>query len=449
MMGLAHAGLGVADANGNLICPDEATVTGGEDWQPDNYGRLQGWEGFVSPFSALRLHGPALFLERQDMSANPLYDLMSYCASTDDLHNLNAWLSPHNWQRELRALQSFGHRLAGETTFSRRRSPDLGARAHAAAALLLVTGIVNSHGGYIADVAPTTSAVAASPGSQVSVRAFNASGAQLASSAASLEAGDVHPGELPSAGFAATVPARAARIDLVSGGTVLDSRGRPIHAPTVAFAGPSGGSLVGRSGSVLVRWAARDASHQQLLATIDYSRNAGRVWQTIAAGVPGTSVTLPASLLAASRDARLRISVSDGFNDTVALSRIFRSAGAPPQAYITAPIASERLASSATVTLQGGAVADSGSQLTGGALSWYDGGRLLGHGASVSVRGLAPGAHALELRARDASARIGRATVRVLVSAVAPQVLSLNTSARVSRHARTVRIGLTVSLRAC
>ena len=450
MLGLAHAGLGTIDANGKYTCPDTAAVTGGEDWQPDNYGRLQGWEGYVGSVLASSLHESVRFYEREDTDANPLYDLMSYCAGTDDLHNLNAWLSPHNWQRELRALQSFGNRLAGQTTFSQRQAAD--PTAHAGAGLLEVTGIVNSHGGYISDVAPTTAPVTATTAA-VTVRAYNSAGGLIATSSADVEPGDAHAGELPSAHFNATVPAGASRVELVSGGQVLDARSRPAHPPLVRVMSPAAGSLIGQAGTVRIRWAATkalhgaatDGPHQPLLTSIDYSRDGGRSWRTVVEGVTGSAVTVPSGLLAASQHARLRVRVSDGFNESVSVSRVFRSAGAPPQSYIDMPVAGEQLVSSATLSLQGGAVDDSGSQLTGGSLSWYDGRRLIGHGASQNVDGLTPGAHTIALRARDRGGRTGSSTVRVLVTAVAPQVLSLRAPITVSRHAPYVRIGIAVS----
>ncbi len=444
-MGLAHAGLGVANASGQFVCPDSVVVTGGEQWSPDNYGRLQGWEGFwQSSLGLLRAIHP-LFLEREDTDANPLYDLMSYCASTDDANNLNAWLSPHNWQREFSALQSFGHRLAGLTTFARRHRADSTSHA-AAASLLLVSGVLDSAGGYISDVQPTSTPIAGVGDDAIVVRAYASSGALITTSHVAIDSGDRHSGEIPVSLVTATVPAGADRIELVSNGRVVDVRSRPVHAPVVKVLAPAARSFVGAGGTVVIRWAASDQTRTPLSASVDYSRNGGRTWLSIVESVPTTqAVTLPSALLAGSRDARVRVRISDGFNQTTAISPIFRAAGAPPAVHLDTPIAGESVYSSSTITFAGGAIDDTGAELTGRSLAWYDGRTLLGRGAAVTVDGLAPGRHAVRLVARDSSGRTAIARVTLTVGVLAPQVLSLSVPSSVSRHSRTVRIVISVS----
>ena len=418
MMGLAHAG--------NTGC---ANTAGDEAWDPDNLGRLQGWTADW-PVGRSALFGARTTLgEREDTDASKLYDLMSYCANTNDA---DSWLSPRNWQRELGALEAFGNRLAAATTSL--------ARAASASNLLAVTGVVTPGAGRITSVQPTTAPTHGAAGSVAVVRALDAAGRVITETPAADASGDSHREPLDVHVVSATVPAATARVELVAGGRVLDQHLRSPHRPVVRVLSPRAGALVGRRGSIRLSWSQRDADRDPTRTALDYSRDGGRTWTELADDLGRSSISLSPSFLAGSRRARIRVRVNDGFNETAVESAVFRAAGRPPSVHIDQAVGGRAVASSATVALQGGAVDDSGAILAGRALTWYDGRRAWEHGESVAIDGLSPGRHTIRLVARDRSGRTSSARLSLHVTAIAPEPLTLRAPSHVSRRARAVRI---------
>ena len=91
------------------------------------------------------------------------------------------------------------------------------------------------------------------------------------------------------------------------------------------------------------------------------------------------------------------------------------------------------------MTLRGRAVADTGKPLSGRALRWYAGRRLLGTGATLSAADLPAGTIRLRLLARDAQGHRARVSERIHVGRVAPQVLEA-AAAPVTRGARSATL---------
>ncbi|MBA2357110.1 MAG: hypothetical protein H0V84_01610 [Actinobacteria bacterium] len=223
----------------------------------------------------------------------------------------------------------------------------------------------------------------------------------------------------------------------------LAERRRSGAAPRVKVATPV---RVGSRPSVTVRWTATDADGGRLLATIEYSANSGRSWKTVSVGPSRGNTTLPSRFFTASRRARVRIRVSDGFNETVAVTGPFRSLGAPPEARILAPRPGTRVTAGALLVLEGVAFDDAGRRLSGGRLRWLDGRRVLGRGDRLNAPVLTPGRRRIVLEATDALGRRSRSTVTVRVAAVKPLFRVLEAPARLSRRARRVslRVAATV-----
>ena len=85
---------------------------------------------------------------------------------------------------------------------------------------------------------------------------------------------------------------------------------------------------------MVVRWRATNPDHQNLTASVDYSRDDGRSWKTVFIGPNTGHASLPGSYLEGSRSARVRVRVNDGFNESVAVSSRFTVLDAPPQVTI-------------------------------------------------------------------------------------------------------------------
>jgi hypothetical protein len=189
-----------------------------------------------------------------------------------------------------------------------------------------------------------------------------------------------------------------------------------------------------------VRWSARDADGDPLTATVDYSSDGGRHWAVVAGPLTGNSASVPSGALSASRNARLRVRVSDGFDVTTVISGRLRSRGAPPVVQIiNAPRRGHVLATT-TLLFEGSAFDDAARPLTGRHLKWYLGRRLIGTGDRVTTRSLPPGRTVVRLVATDTQGRSAQATLPLRVSAVAARFLLFDAPLLVSRRARSIRI---------
>jgi hypothetical protein len=232
-------------------------------------------------------------------------------------------------------------------------------------------------------------------------------------------------------------PSGTAQLVLRRGTETATRRQRSRFPPTISLLSPRRGTV--RGARVTVRWRASDRDRDPLTAEVDYSPNGGRSWNPVSIGPSRGRVVISTRLLKASRRARLRVRVDDGFDDATAVSGPLVVPGAPPQVLIQAPVRSQRIRASAPLYLQGLATGDQGLSLRPRALRWFDGPRALGSGRSVSVTGLAAGRHTIRLEARE-GARIGTASVRIVIRAVQPAFLVLAFPARISSRARTVRL---------
>jgi hypothetical protein len=224
-----------------------------------------------------------------------------------------------------------------------------------------------------------------------------------------------------------------------SNGTVVATRARPKHAPRVRILAPRAGARVGRQGSVLVRWTATNPEHLKLKASVDYTRDGGRTWRTVFIGPNRGHASLPAFYFVASKHARVRVRVNDGFNESVAVSATFTALGAPPIVSITTPGAQTRLAGDARLVLEGTAFDQLLQSLPGHSLRWYAGRFLIGRGSVLTAPPLPQGRNRIRLVATD-SAGSASASVIVNVTRVSLPYLRLKIPSRVSPHARTLTL---------
>jgi hypothetical protein len=146
--------------------------------------------------------------------------------------------------------------------------------------------------------------------------------------------------------------------------------GRPIeqdHAsrtpPTVALLTPRRGARL-RGRVATLRWRSIDPDGDALEVTVRYSADDGRRWHTIYTGPDHGSVALPISLMSASKHARVRLYVSDGFDEGIATSPPFVVGGRPPVVSITIPYRGVRVAAGGALNLAGLAYHDTGTPLT-------------------------------------------------------------------------------------
>jgi virginiamycin B lyase len=376
-----------------------------------------------------------------------IYDPMSYCA--DNNPEDNTWISAHNWDQ-----------VAGEWIFFLKRAAQSSVRqamaAVAAGPAVQVTGVTAGTRTFITQIEPAglsgARAAAAPPSSPVHAVVRNAAGTVVGDTPLTVTTGHLDSGttgtpSTPVIYFNGTVPAAgAAELQIVRSGAVVAMRARSQHVPAVTLLAPRSGTI-GRARTVTVRWRASDADHDALTRSVDFSPDGGRHWHTVfTAQNSRQTVALPSRYFTGSRNARVRIRVSDGFNEATAVSRRLRAIGSPPSVEITAPLARQSFPSDATVLLSGTAFDDSFHLLTGRRLRWFAGRRALGRGQSVTARDLPPGRVTIRLVARDAHGRSSTSTVRIRVLAATPFFTTLRAPASVKPAARRVTLTLATNI---
>jgi uncharacterized delta-60 repeat protein len=196
-------------------------------------------------------------------------------------------------------------------------------------------------------------------------------------------------------------------------GKKLATRVRSPHAPTVKILSPRRGTKLGKRSTVTLRWRARDRDRDVLQVTVDYSANGGKTWQRLFVGKDRGRLTVPRGLLSASSAARLRVIADDGFNRGRATTPKLVSLGAPPSARILSLRNKQRLKAGMPIVLEGQAIDDAGTVLSGRSLRWYvnQAKKPAGYGARITLAGRKAGKLTIRFVAVD---RRKRATTRVV-----------------------------------
>ncbi len=330
------------------------------------------------------------------------------------------------------------------------------------AAVTTGAGVTGSASASIAEVFPQVGAPLPNGTSSDSftLTALGANGQTIASVPMKATSGHVDPGadndgRASTAGQAVTmlsanVPAAAVdSLKLSTDGQVVAVRTRPAKQPRVTVTAPRRGQRVGAARTVQLRWRATDPEHLPLVAYVDYSRDGGHSWRTIYSGPNHGGVALPSFYFTASSHARVRVRISDGWNQPSAESPTFAAAGAPPQVAILSRFAKRmRFAADAHLSLSGQAVDQALRSLTGRRLTWYDGALRIGTGTSIMAGPLPAGVNHIHLVARDPQGRTSSASVTLHVTALRLPFLKLSVPARAGRRARSVTLTVTSQLAA-
>ena len=395
-LGLQHADAVVGGCGGN------------GDGKPDAVGHLRS--------VGTDLSGSPPYRVIADTVLTPAWDLMSYCniTSGDPRH----WISELNWDRLLGAPTPF-------------RSA---ARAVARGGLTVAAAVDPAGAVRIFSVGSTPSAGAGSPSPYTLVG--HAADGTIVGSAPMRQASASDPGAVATVLEGAVAGRGIARVEIVAGGAVVAARDRSAHPPTAAFLSPRKGARV--SGPLTVRWRASDADADRLRFTLGYSAD-GRTFHDVAGGPAGGRVRIPAAMLAASKRARLRLRVSDGFAETAVASPPFAIAPRRPAVTILQPLPDGRFAGGSLVFLSGGATDYRGHRLVGARLRWLARGKTLGFGEQLTAA-IPAGAREIRLVASDAAGRTGSASVRIRAPASMPFFTRLTAPPTLSRRARRMTL---------
>lgn len=249
-------------------------------------------------------------------------------------------------------------------------------------------------------------------------------------------------GERPGLLLEGTLPLMpsGASVAVTGSGQTVATRSRSVHAPAARLVSPRAGSRVGQGPTTLVRWTQHDADGDHLTATLNYSVDGGRHWKVVADGLTATAARISSRLLSASRAARLRLDVSDGFNVTSVTSGPLLAIGAPPVVRILSVGLGGRIRPNTPLLLQGQAFDDAGNPLTGGHLKWFADRRRIGTGAQLTAPSLPPGTQRVRLVATDAHGRSSHAQLTVRILAAKPVFLVAHAPSKVSAIAHRIRM---------
>jgi hypothetical protein len=432
LLGRPHAGKGpdVTDCGGD-----------GEEWPPDNKGMLQSI-GLTTLAGTGLNGGQFAVLASPPLTTKQWFDFMSYCADTSDnpanpiltttapRSLSDAWISLRNWNK---ILGHFKYTKAVPVPVRAARGP--------AVPSLNVTASVGAGGTKIRTVEPIRSGPQPASSSEYRLVGLDAAGTPVAQ-VAMIESPAHVDGSPPELALTGVIPsANVAGVAIVRQGATLVTRARSANPPTVSVPrAPSFGK------AATLRWRASDADKDPLLATVEYSADAGRTFTGIFIGPSRGVARVARRSLPRSSNARLRVTVNDGFRTATATSNRFRSPGAAPDVRILSPLKSIRQPNDAPLALSGQAFDDRSRALRGGRLRWSIGRRTLGKGERISPARLSAGRQRLVLTARDRFGRVGRDSVSVNLTEARPLFLTLTAPASAKRRARSLRLRLASSV---
>jgi hypothetical protein len=410
-----HHGLGRPHASPCGGGGDNGQVA--ESWPPDQQGLIQGVGLDVRPRSG-GSDGPYRIIA-PGLAGQPAqwYDFMSYCASTADN---DAWVSTHGW-RDLVQMLSRGASHGFITPSA--VAPAAGAQPLTALApLTATTPTLTIHGWLhdsgrveIASIRPRQGRPATFPASPFHLVVRDEAGQVRSDTPMWVEQGHIDGVGALTFLWHEVPAADAASVEITHNGVSVTQRVRSPNAPQVTILSPAPGEQVDRTGDFIVRWQASDADGDPLMATVDYTVDEGQSFRTLFLGPNANEAAIPSEDLTGSPRARIRVRISDGFNQTAALSEAFSVVAAPPRVVIESPTDGQQIMQHAVLVLNGEASDDALQPVAEDRLCWFAGATPLGCGARQSVTSLEPGQHELRLVAQDSQGTSASASVTVEV----------------------------------
>ncbi len=141
--------------------------------------------------------------------------------------------------------------------------------------------------------------------------------------------------------------------------------------PTVNVLIPNGGEL-GSGGWLIVAWEASDDDDDTLNYLVEYSVDAGVIWETVAPAWPAMSIVLDVIDLPDLDQVRIQVAANDRFYTAWDRSNaVFTMNDNPSTANIRAPESDKFYGSGQQIVLQGSATDREDGTLKSDNLTWY------------------------------------------------------------------------------
>jgi hypothetical protein len=201
---------------------------------------------------------------------------------------------------------------------------------------------------------------------------------------------------------------------------VIASRAVSPNPPTVQILSPNGPAIPGPGPDLTVDWTGSDADGDPLVYTLLYSTDGGVEWEPIDAGLTVTEVSLPLASLRGGNAARFRVLASDGVHTAsddqdIPLSIPNRN----PTVGILSPADGAIFPSDQAIILECEAHDLEDGPLPDASIEWSsDSAPSLGQGAKVTVSGLSPGVHVIQVEVEDSDSARGSAFVEIEVTPI-------------------------------
>jgi hypothetical protein len=202
-------------------------------------------------------------------------------------------------------------------------------------------------------------------------------------------------------------------------GAEIGRRQASAGTPVVTLTSPNGGENWGQAGGQIITWNASDPDGDKLSYIVDYSRDNGVTWETLAANLQETQLAIEdVSAFAGSNAALIRVTASDGFNTAWDVSdENFSVVDKGPEVHITSPTQGVTVPYGSPLILWGIGTDPQDGPLGESAFTWSsnrDG--ALGSGSLLVNQTLSVGEHILTLTGRDANGLSAAESVTVVVT---------------------------------
>ncbi|MBI4518996.1 MAG: hypothetical protein HY699_24660 [Deltaproteobacteria bacterium] len=234
------------------------------------------------------------------------------------------------------------------------------------------------------------------------------------------------------------------RVDIEGpGGALLTTVQAGAAAPQVTVQSPNGGEVF-TGATVPVSWSASDEDGDPLVFHVEYSRDNGTSWQSVARGLTETSIELDASTIPGGAQALIRVWASDGIHTASDVSDApFTVPNHLPQVAIVAPANGAVFGAEQTVAFEADGYDVEVGALSGARMLWRsDRDGVLGNGRTLSAAELSVGVHTVTAEANDGEGGVASAAIEIEIVAdpaevppppdelkVEPLLLSLEPSA--------------------
>lgn len=201
----------------------------------------------------------------------------------------------------------------------------------------------------------------------------------------------------------------ASRLQVLEGGTVLHETRASPNAPVLALQAP----VVNPAAETLsLQWTASDADRDPLLFSVQFSANDGASWESLGVHDPALAWSGSTRSLRGGNACRVRVTATDGFRTTTAMTAPFAVPRHGPSLAVTGVRDQAQIAFGASLLVRVFAQDPEDGSLASEAIAWSVSGpeNRSGRGGRFSLPGLAPGQYALVATAPDLDGNTGSVT---------------------------------------